>query len=124
MNAIQSTPKLRMSCLGIIGILLTLASASQVGAEVKARQDSSDTAALTQANPETAAAKSTSSKVQSFSNLRCWQDGTLLFEETNLNDQALAKAKQVLVFDQKDVQGEGEVFLIETGSTTCLYKKA
>lgn len=117
MKALKSTPQMRMSCLGIVGILLTLASASQVGAEVKARQAESEGA--TQSAPQIE-----SDSAQKLSNLRCWQDGTLLFEETNLNGQGLAKAPKVLIFDREGKSGEGEVFLIETGSSTCLYKKA
>jgi len=102
---------------GMAGLVLTLAGASQVGAEVKAKQAIET---VTVPVRESAPADNTP---RSTSNLRCWQDGRLLFEETDLNERALDKAGQIAVFDRNDDISQSRLFLIETGSATCLYKK-
>ncbi len=102
----------------VLGLTLMLASASQAGAEVKAKQ--TPVSKLIGATAEETLPSAGDQK--SVSNLRCWQDGTLLFEETNITGRALESARQVLVFDQQSKTGE--LFLIETGSATCLFKKA
>ena len=104
--------------LAFTGIVLTIGVASQVGAEVKTKN-----VALNVAGALETELPAKKTEVREVSNLRCWQDGKLLFEETNLNERALASSKQVMVFDTASSGDQGEVFLIETGSATCLYKK-
>ena len=104
--------------LAFTGIVLTIGVASQVGAEVKTKN-----VALNVAGALATELPAKKTEVREVSNLRCWQDGKLLFEETNLNERALASSKQVMVFDTASSGDQGEVFLIETGSATCLYKK-
>ena len=118
MNMMEWKSNSRLIKLAVTGIILTTGVASQVGAQVKTK----NTAATQVGALETELAAK-SADVRELSNLRCWQDGKLLFEETNLNERALASSKQVMVFDTTESGEQGEVFLIETGSATCLYKK-
>jgi hypothetical protein len=54
--------------------------------------------------------------------LRCWQDGELLFEETDLNPKASKLNLSVASF-VKEGEKKPNIYLMETGSSTCLYKK-
>jgi len=62
-------------------------------------------------------------KVVKGAQLRCWQDGVLLFEETNLKDQSLAAQANTLYFQKQDQSERNEkVYLMQLGQSTCLYK--
>lgn len=111
LTAMQKT----LGLSSLLALLLTLGTASQAGTDLKAAHKA---AAI---NTQTGVDAST---VAPASNLRCWQDGTLLFEETNVSERSLNTAQQVLVFERAQKDKNGELFLIETGSATCLYKKA
>jgi hypothetical protein len=54
--------------------------------------------------------------------LRCWQDGELLFEETHLNPKASKIDLRVASFIKLG-EKKPNIYLMETGSSTCLYKK-
>lgn len=58
------------------------------------------------------------------SNLRCWQYGELLFEETNIRHDATKKQKMQLIFDGEKTNSAKQIYLIDMGSATCLYRKA
>lgn len=58
------------------------------------------------------------------SNLRCWQYGELLFEETHLSEEKLGSTDNMLVFQGgSDDDKKRQIYLINAGSATCLYKK-
>lgn len=56
------------------------------------------------------------------SNLRCWQEGQLLFEETRVQGESMSSSARAWVFSQKLPRHSGELVLIETGTATCLYR--
>lgn len=104
-----------MGVSSVLAILLSVGNTSQAGTELKS--DAPDPATQNNRSLDTLSPAAQS-------NLRCWQDGTLLFEEINVNERSLSTARQVLVFERAASEKSGELFLIETGSATCLYKKA
>lgn len=98
-------------------VTMSVLSAMQVSAEVKTKA-----AAVVQ----TGVAGTQVTSARDSSNLRCWQYGELLFEETHLSDRKLSSQNSVLVFEDDGKSGEAndrELYLIDTGSATCLYEK-
>lgn len=57
------------------------------------------------------------------SSLRCWQYGELLFEETHLAASSLSSNNNVITFENENDASERQLYLINTGSATCLYEK-
>lgn len=110
-SAMQKT----LGLSSLLAILLSLGTASQAGTDLKTEHSAAAASKNIGVDASTAVPAS---------NLRCWQDGTLLFEETNVSERSLKAAPQVLVFERAQQDKNGELFLIETGSATCLYKKA
>ena len=53
--------------------------------------------------------------------LRCWQYGRLLFEEVDFEKEMLKGADKMLTFKQK--AKNQNLYLLELGSTTCMYKE-
>lgn len=91
-------------------------SAMQASADVKTRADAAVLNSV--ASTEAPSARDTS-------NLRCWQYGELLFEETHLGDSKVG-GSSVMVFEGDSSAGKAadrELYLINTGSATCLYEK-
>ncbi|MDX1452592.1 MAG: hypothetical protein R3183_08530 [Oleiphilaceae bacterium] len=94
--------------------LLGIGAASQAGTELQKNSEASQQ--MSHEEPR-------NSMPLSRSNLRCWQEGKLLFEETQVNERSLERARQVLIFDQERAYEPSQLYLIESGSATCLYKK-
>ena len=100
-------------------IILTSASFGTV-AEVKTKAIGKNLIDLAKADTEVSA--------RDTSNLRCWQYGELLFEETHLSEKKLSSAENMLVFESDTRPGyqngnDRKLFLINAGSATCLYEK-
>lgn len=104
--------------------LLTVA----IGTTIMAGQVTADVKASPAANQkllQSLQANATPESIQSArdtSNLRCWQYGELLFEETHLNERTL-NAKGMMVFEDNGSGQDREIYLINAGSATCLYEK-
>lgn len=56
------------------------------------------------------------------SNLRCWQQGKLLFDESDWNSFTIANKDNVLNFTN-DENSNQTLSIIDMGDTVCLYKK-
>ncbi len=115
MQAQQIVSSKTLGTLAGIALLLVMGGASQAGTEVQAGYEHGKAAQQEEKRGQINLPRS---------NLRCWQEGKLLFEETEVNERSLKQARQVLVFDQERKDAAGEIYLIESGSATCLYKKA
>ena len=98
--------------------LMALASASVLSnAEVKTQHGIKKPTDLTKVEARVSA--------RDTSNLRCWQYGELLFEETHLSEKKLSSTDNMLVFGSGAGRADDdrEIYLINAGSATCLYEK-
>ena len=96
-------------------LLAVTITSLQVNADVKAKEATNKVATLAEAE--------TTVSGRETSNLRCWQYGQLLFEETHLSNKDLSPESNALIFEGAGDSKDREVVLISTGSATCLYKK-
>jgi len=55
------------------------------------------------------------------SRLRCWQKGSLLFDESGLESFSVANRKNVISFSFKEVENQS-LHLVDLGETVCLFK--
>ncbi len=53
--------------------------------------------------------------------LRCWQEGKLLFEEINFEKASLKGAANLMKFEQKSKK-QG-LYLMQLGNAMCMYKE-
>lgn len=104
--------------------LALITSAKLVDADLITSQPAASQSNTTLTAPVREALVLTSKGVEApKSNLRCWQEGVLLFEETGLREQVSRQADEVLVFEREAQNKGAEILLIQSGSATCLYKK-
>lgn len=100
--------------------ICSLATASAVDAEI-----SNIAKPVTASNSAHIELASTipSEKMIPGAQLRCWQDGTLIFEENGLSDHADKPLKGHLRFTKEASDHAGKnVALIEVGSSLCMFK--
>lgn len=104
----------------IIGLLAgaLLPIAYQSYAEVQA-QPAAVSSVKTAAQPLESGINSKSLKT---SNLRCWQEGRLLFEKTHLSEQAM-KSAPMLQFNDDSRERPSQLYMFEMGTATCLFEK-
>lgn len=62
------------------------------------------------------------SKPLKTSNLRCWQEGRLLFEKTHLSEKAM-KSDPMLQFNDDSRDEPSQLYMFEMGTATCLFEK-
>ena len=57
----------------------------------------------------------------STSQLRCWQYGTLIFEETNLTAKQLPAGDKEVIFARKG--GQDKIHLFNLDGAACMYRE-
>jgi len=78
-------------------------------------------------NTERSALSDETKKMQGHKNtsvqsrLRCWQKGSLLFDESGLESFSVANRKNVISFSFKEVENQS-LHLVDLGETVCLFK--
>lgn len=66
----------------------------------------------------------TKATARDTANLRCWQEGKLLFEETHLNKEGTSAPKNAMIFSAElAADATQQIHVFEAGSATCMYKK-
>ena len=104
----------RYTWLGSAALLLALSPLSKADVSTASgldRQQHIDSIASLNANRD------------SHSNLRCWQYGKLLFEENQLKAKKLSDKQNMLVFENESGSQARELYVIDTGSATCVYEQ-
>ncbi|GAA3965546.1 hypothetical protein [Allohahella marinimesophila] len=107
----------------LTALVFSFAVTGLVLAKVEPREDVSAEAEIVEAESTVVVPTVAEEDRQKRSNLRCWQDGILLFEETNLYEAGLSKSEQSIVFERMDGMKQGDVVLIESGTALCLFKQ-
>lgn len=78
------------------------------------------TVTTTQASPAATAGTATVASTEIAYQLRCWQDGRLIFEENGLT-APLQSGRPVLAMQSRE--GGSDLHLIDTGNTACLIQQ-
>lgn len=107
------------SCISALTMATSALASMQVAAEIKAREITA--APLTEINEVSDARQVASSR--DTANLRCWQYGKLLFEETHLGGNSVPARKDTLVFSSSADSEQRKLHLINAGTATCLYEE-
>lgn len=110
----------RLIPISLLALFAVAGSSLSVTADVKTQASETKLSDLASAEPAVSA--------RDTSSLRCWQYGELLFEETHLSETRLSNTENMLVFESDTRPGyqngiERKLYLINTGTATCLYEK-
>lgn len=118
MSRNSSTVSLLSVSLAIVTSVTALAAGTKLAnAEVTTNAPQAERQQqIAEAQPERQAARDTS-------NLRCWQEGELLFEQTHLKNKKLSDKNNIMVFEDDGSSKDRELYLIDVGTATCLYEK-
>lgn len=110
----------RLIPFSLLALFTVAGSSLGVTADVKPQASTNSLVDLASVEPAVPA--------RDTSSLRCWQYGELLFEETHLSETRLTSTENMLVFESDARPGyqngiERKLYLINSGSATCLYEK-
>lgn len=96
----------------VIAITMVCTIGSNVHAEIKPKKEK-------KANT---VAQASSKAVPS--SLRCWQDGKLIFQKHELDQQNMDEMNTLLVLQSKSKAGNDKTYLFQMGSSTCLFENS